>query len=510
MVRNRNIFFSAVFLLLFIGTVSAEFWDVAPEFVKAGDSFDVLKFNITNTTETGILRRITINFTGDLIEDDLINITLTSSSGNVVTNSNFPYFPNATFGGFIALNWDIEEEQNLTIKINLDESAGEITFSINVIEINGGNITHSPLPFGIKNIIIDNTAPQVEIISPVAFADVSGEIVLSAMIIDASGVDSVAFNISNSSEQLEILEATKNDNLYNAIFDTTTLSDGEYNLSVIANDTLGQINDSVSITFTIDNTMPEISLSHSSSARDSITVSFNCADELSGIKSCVLLSSSGDVSGNVVSGLNCGSDYDISVSAEDNAGNIFSVSQTMRTSNCGSSSSGGGYGGGGRIPIEYNVSESDLEGGYSELLLVTDKLRFDGHVLTLNFFNSTTARVTIQSEPVVLNLTKNEIVIFDLNRDGENDISLRYDGIENGRARIFIQKFSQREKETLPDDEIIFDENRKISKDKSSLWGIILLVILIVIVTVALSKNIKKSKVRTNLFSFININNILF
>jgi len=91
----------------------------------------------------------------------------------------------------------------------------------------------------------------------------------------------------------------------------------------------------VSVTET---TAPTTSLSKSSSTRTTITVSFSCSDATSGISSCSLSSSSGTVSGSIISGLSCRTSYTITVTAEDNAGNTATSSESFSTS----SSCGGG------------------------------------------------------------------------------------------------------------------------------------------------------------------------
>lgn len=61
------------------------------------------------------------------------------------------------------------------------------------------------------------------------------------------------------------------------------------------------------------------------------------------------------------------------------------------------------------------------------------------HTLRLNSFNLTSAHVTIKSEPqtVYLDLLKN--FTFDLNKNSFDDTLLRYEGVVNGRAKLFIK-----------------------------------------------------------------------
>ena len=84
-----------------------------------------------------------------------------------------------------------------------------------------------------------------------------------------------------------------------------------------------------------ESTAPTTSLSKSSSTITTITVSFSCSDATSGVSSCSLSSSSGTVSGSIISGLSCGTSYTITVTAEDNAGNTATSSESFSTSSCG-------------------------------------------------------------------------------------------------------------------------------------------------------------------------------
>lgn len=84
-----------------------------------------------------------------------------------------------------------------------------------------------------------------------------------------------------------------------------------------------------------ESTAPTASLSKSSSTITTITVSFSCSDATSGVSSCSLSSSSGTVSGSIISGLSCGTSYTATVTAEDNAGNTATSSESFSTSSCG-------------------------------------------------------------------------------------------------------------------------------------------------------------------------------
>jgi hypothetical protein len=81
---------------------------------------------------------------------------------------------------------------------------------------------------------------------------------------------------------------------------------------------------------------------------------------------------------------------------------------------------------------------------------VSDKIRFvarlKNHTLTLNQFNSTAARVLIQSNPINAYLQKGVLYEFDLNNDSIKEVRVRYGGMNGTKAMMFIQEIKLNEK----------------------------------------------------------------
>jgi len=104
-----------------------------------------------------------------------------------------------------------------------------------------------------------------------------------------------------------------------------------------------------------------------------------------------------------------------------------------------SSSRSGGY-----APQTYYTDEKLSTNGNNFTLRYNDKIKFianlANHTLTLNNFNSTSARVLIQSDSITAYLEKGELYLFDLNNDSVNDVKIRYAGMNNSKAIIFIQE----------------------------------------------------------------------
>lgn len=100
-------------------------------------------------------------------------------------------------------------------------------------------------------------------------------------------------------------------------------------------------------------------------------------------------------------------------------------------------------------PRTYYSDENLPLAGNNFNLRYNDKIRFvvqsDNHTLTMQNFNSTTARVLIQSTPVTAYLQKGILYEFDLNNDSVNDVMVKYDGMNKTKAIIFIQEIATME-----------------------------------------------------------------
>jgi PGF-pre-PGF domain-containing protein len=110
------------------------------------------------------------------------------------------------------------------------------------------------------NVTFDSTPPNVS-----AFYDATDNSFFNeTMIINVSvddvfaKMDSVWFNITNESAkgQVNFTKATASGGYYSLSVDTTTFVEGKYNITIFANDTLNNLNNTESIQITIDRTVP--------------------------------------------------------------------------------------------------------------------------------------------------------------------------------------------------------------------------------------------------------------
>ncbi|MBI2130984.1 lamin tail domain-containing protein, partial [Candidatus Woesearchaeota archaeon] len=108
---------------------------------------------------------------------------------------------------------------------------------------------------------IDNTPPQIISFNGrvINGAFLKGTETINATVTDAlSAVNSVIFRLNKSSFELNLSTSLEGSS-WNASLNTINLEDGNYTIRVLANDTLGNLNDTETITVTIDNTPPTAS-----------------------------------------------------------------------------------------------------------------------------------------------------------------------------------------------------------------------------------------------------------
>lgn len=140
----------------------------------------------------------------------------------------------------------------------------------------------------------------------------------------------------------------------------------------------------------------------------------------------------------------------------------------------------------------------DFSQGYKEGLRLNERYQFNAthssnnqnfiHTLRLNRFNATHADVTIQSDPIRIVIAKDINEYVDIDGDGQADILVRYEGIENGRAVIFVQQlFVDELVETEVSEEPVIQPLEEIETQEEietrSPWPLVILIFIIAIIT---------------------------
>ena len=241
--------------------------------------------------------------------------------------------------------------------INLNASVVDGVYSLNATIYNASasiSVIHAANLS--TKIYIDGTAPQVGTANVSGFsagANISTSSrgtnhTLNISIFDATiGIHTVFINITNSTgvqnATFTAIREGSTDNFVVSAINTSHFPNGEYNITIYANDTLGNLNNSAVIQRVIfDNTAPVISsfscTPNSVEQGETITCSCSTSDALSGIDSTTFTTNP--------STANTGPSFQISCSTQDKAGNTASTTTTYEVISVGSGSSSGGSSGG--------------------------------------------------------------------------------------------------------------------------------------------------------------------
>ena len=140
-----------------------------------------------------------------------------------------------------------------SVRVNVPEGTPEGTYQVTVY------LVSSELPFTVNalvNLTVDNTPPMVSIVSPKGGEFISGNVTIEAYASDPSGIETVEFGVDTTSAPMTFNSTTGH---WIGSLDTTTLSDGTYNLNVSALDKAGN-GVAEMATVTVDNTEPTVSI----------------------------------------------------------------------------------------------------------------------------------------------------------------------------------------------------------------------------------------------------------
>jgi len=180
------------------------------------------------------------------------NITLTETNPSYfiyrLYNSTSEVNTTSYTSAIRSFNWTSLSDGNYTYNVTVNDSAGNSNTTLT------------------RTISLDTVNSSVTLNTPVSDANlstVSNATILNATVTDAtSNVSSVVFNISNSSSYVTFNANYSGGYWINATFNTTNFEEGSHNLTVIATDYAGNINNSVMVNFTVDNIIPSLNSSN--------------------------------------------------------------------------------------------------------------------------------------------------------------------------------------------------------------------------------------------------------
>jgi len=221
---------------------------------------------MANDTVNNINNSAVINFTIDFTPPNITRNFL----NNPVDNSNFSIrSSNQTFNASVFDNlllvdtvyfW-FDNGTSADVNATATNSSGQWTVSYNVSTLAEGkqgvrimandtanNINNS----AVINFTVDFTAPAVNITGPAAGATVIGTRAFNATINDALlEISTVIFQFSNTTPFNRT--ASNSSGSWNISVDTTTIAEGALTVTIFANDTVGNLNNTQTLSLTVDN-----------------------------------------------------------------------------------------------------------------------------------------------------------------------------------------------------------------------------------------------------------------
>lgn len=286
-------------------------------------------------------------------------------SVNYTNNSDITNPQNATFYYNVSGNWTkigntsqaggcswIHLICNVTLNVS---GLTEGVYSINATMDNGTTRVSVTRPANLTSgIRIDYTPPTIynaNISSPVAYSNhsiiIETSILMNVSIIDTSSIDYVFFNVTNSTgKQNATFPVVQNGNsFYNNSLNSSQFPDGNYTITVWANDTAGNLNNTANVIVVFDNTKPSVYAANISSPVNvsnytgTIPLNVSVVDVTAGIGTVIfeIRNKTGETNGTNYTGVRESSTrygyslntasflnglYNISVWVNDSAGNI--------------------------------------------------------------------------------------------------------------------------------------------------------------------------------------------
>jgi len=404
--------------------------------------------------DVGFIYNITVNNTDTTAGANITGVNITiPSTFSFIADSNATDAGTHTFTNTsTVLSWENDGlVMNLTWKyFSFNASAstpGDYNFS--VVTTNSSGTSTSNISITIN----DTTVPEVQeanFSSPVTSGNYSGTLVLNVSIIDNGVLDTVFFNITNSSGQQNATSTASNPsgNVWNASIDTSGFPDGVYNITVFANDTYNNLNNSARVhSLKFDNTNPSPTASCSPSSV-STGATFPCSCSASDATSDVQTTSSSSTSPENTGTPATAGTFTYTCSATDYAGNTASstASYTVTSGGGTSSSSGGGATTWSNTFVE-DDKELESKGIVTKQLSSKQRVKLkvggETHYVGVLSVSSDKAEVEISSTPQKVTLLIGESKKFNVDDDNSYDLLVVLNSITNNKADLAISEINE-------------------------------------------------------------------
>ncbi len=476
-------------LILSIALVGFLAWIVM---AAAGDGVKIVT-PTSGTNYTSVIGRI-------------FNVSFVNAS-DVTQPSNASFYLNIS-GSWIQIG-NTSVSGGCTVGATASSCAANITnitipdgvYSLNATIFNGSGKVSVNNAANLSTLItIDSTPPQVYsanfsgLSSGTNHSEASGGLFeINVSIIDVTiGVNHVFFNVTNSSGiQNSTITATREGttSYYSATLNTTHYPEGTYNITVYANDSLNNLNNTGKVhSIIFDNTDPSASLSctpNPVTQSGTLTCACDGSDSLSGIstESFTTNPSTGQTG-----------TFTTYCTVTDRAGNSVedSFDYTVEGQSSGGNNNNNGGNNGDTWVETFVVNNADFNSGHTRRLTEKRRLQVsieneNHYVGILDIANTTAVKISVTSTPQEKIFTIGQTEKFEVSGDNFYDLQVTLVSISGSSSTITIKALHEEipatEQETQEETGSATSDSET-SDEKSSGWIIFIIIALIVIAAV--------------------------
>jgi hypothetical protein len=289
-------------------------------------------------------------------------------------------------------------------------------------------------------------------------------------------------------------------------------ADGQHNITIWANDSFGNINQS-SVSFKIDTTVPIINLispdnAGSWTSSSTVTFSYNVTDV--DIANCsLIIDGSIDQTNSIITEDTSQSftktlsnaDYTWSINCTDYVG--YTNSSSIRNLTVSYTAPDGNIGGGGTATTSFwtltsNVNDEQFKQGYTKQLAVKQRIKISvnntSHYIGVIKLTNKSITINVTSEPQQAVLAVNETKKFELTNDTFYDLLIRLNNITENKANLTIKSIyekiveveEEKKEEKDKEIEIAEEEKEELAKEKGKLWiWVIVWIVVVSLVVIA-------------------------
>jgi len=357
-------------------------------------------------------------------------------SMNIYTNDTNMNYTNITIYNSTGI------AKNSTVNTTANNQNISISLSVGIDGIYTINATNYDLAGNInsttRTLTVDTTFPAITYNSTTSVdgANLSQNSTYVKVDTSDTNLKNHTFVLYNSTHV--VLNTTQTSSIVKSV-NWTDLGDGVYYYNVSATDYANNINWTSTRMITLDTAGPSISLSESSSTRESLTIDISASDSGSGLNG-TCTSNRGTVSGTTSIteiGLSCATDYTYTLTCYDNAGNSNVAASTFSTLDC--ASSGGG--------LSSTTTESQIDEGYLATFSLGELLNFkingESHKMVILRIRNGTVDLRFSSTPMTITMANGEEKKIDLNADNLYDLFVKVTNLTNSKVTVSLKTINE-------------------------------------------------------------------